>query len=232
MTVLVIEHHEEPSLAVIGETLENLGISTQTVWTARGDSIPEGPENYRGMVLLGGAMDVMDDDNHPYYRALMRLIGQFHDADKPQLGICHGAQMIARTFNARIKLAGPLEFGFVEVRPTTEGRSDPVVGHMEEPHNLFEWHTDHYDLPTGAVQLATGKTYSNQCYRIGRATYGTQFHLEVNQSLVESWISHYPEMAARAPGYEEWLPEQFDAFLKKSMEFCTEMTRRWVDLAN
>ncbi len=230
MTVLVIEHHEEGSLGVVGDTLRDCGIDTQIVWGYRNDPVPDSPNGYTGMILLGGAMSALDDEKHPYFPSLIQLIRRFADEDKPLLGICHGAQMIARAFDAELTLGGPLEFGFHDIAPTEAGTEDPVLGHMKPVQGLFEWHTDHYALPEDAVQLASGRDYPNQGYRIGRATYATQFHFEVDRPLVDSWIAHYMDADDWAPGYKEWLPRQFDQHLEASQSFCREMIRRWLDL--
>lgn len=232
MTVLVIEHHDAPSLGVVGETLKDQQVKTHTVWACRGEAIPVGHDGYDGLILMGGAMNVTDDDRYPYYAPLMDLIRNFHKNNVPVLGICHGAQMIARTFGAEVSLAGPLEFGFHEIKPTARGLDDPVVGHMTDPHYLFQWHTDHYTLPDGAEHLASGHEYPHQCYRIGPTTYATQFHFEIDRPLVESWIRASPDLDRVAPGYAGWLPRQFDDYLNDSMDFCTGMTRRWLDLVD
>lgn len=230
MTILVVEHHDKNSIGVVGDTFDTHKIDTQVVWAQRGDPIPENPNGYTGLVLLGGAMNVLDDDQYPYFPTLVRLIRQFGENDIPVLGICHGAQMIARAYGAEVKLGGPLEFGFHDIMPTGVGVEDPVLGHMKPIHGLFEWHTDHYALPDGAVQLATGNDYPNQAYRIGRATYATQFHFEADRSLIDSWIDSHMDTEDWAPGYKEWLPVQFEQHLEPSKAFCMEMTRRWLDL--
>ena len=98
--------------------------------------------------------------------------------------------------------------------------------------SLFEWHTDHYTLPGDAVQLASGKDYAHQAYRIGRATYATQFHFEVDRPLVDGWIASHAKADSEdwAPGHKTWLPKQFDEHLTASQEFCKKMTQRWLDL--
>jgi GMP synthase (glutamine-hydrolysing) len=232
MTILVIEHHDTPSLGVVGETMAERRVDTHVVWGQQGDPIPESPNGYKGLVLLGGAMSAMDDSNYPYLVPLLRLIRQFADDDIPVLGICHGAQMIARAFDAEVKLDGPFEFGFHEIMPTDATADDPVMGHMLPVQGLFEWHTDHYTLPEGAVHLARGKDYAYQGFRLGRATYATQFHFEADKPLVDSWIGSYTDADDWAPGYEDWLPKQFDQHMDASKEFCAKMTRQWLDLGN
>jgi GMP synthase-like glutamine amidotransferase len=231
MRILVVEQHDKPSLGVVGETLHDLGVEWQTVWGARGDPLPANHREHGGIIVLGGAMSALDDEICPYFPALTRLIHDFAEADRPVLGICLGAQLIARSFDADLHIGGDLEFGFHTVAPTPAAAEDPVLGHLDGPLRLFQWHTDHYALPPGAVRLATGETYDNQAYRVGRTVYGMQFHFEVTGTVVRNWIDATPELEERVPGYRDWLPGQFEAHEKASHIFCRNVTRRWIALA-
>jgi len=231
LRILVIEHHDTPSLGVLGEALIAEKVETHVVWGEDGGPIPDRPDEFDGMVVLGGAMNALDDERCPYFPKLVTLIRGFTDQERPVMGICLGAQLIARTFGGQPHLDGPFEFGFHPVTLTDEGRADPVFGHMPDTLNLFQWHTDHYDLPPDTVKIVSGADYENQAYRIGRATYGTQFHFEVSVPIVEGWLSHHlTGMENRVPGYREWLPRQFEAHMENSKAFCREVTRRWLGL--
>lgn len=229
--VLAVEQHEQPSTGVVGETLGEMGVGIQTVWGARGDALPRDHREHDGIIVLGGAMTALDDDQRPYFPALIRLIREFAEADKPVLGICLGAQLVARAFGAELRLAGDLEIGFHTVAPTPAAADDPVLGELDGPLPLFQWHTDHYALPPGAELLAAGGQYENQAYRIGRTVYATQFHFEVTESVVRSWIDTTPGLEAQAPGCRDWLPAQFAEHGEASMAFCRAVTRRWIALA-
>lgn len=231
MRVLLIEHHDKSSVGVVGETLHDMGIETPTVWCEFGDPVPENDREYDGIVILGGTMSAVDDESHPYLPRLTALVREFADADKPVLGICLGSQLIARAYGAEPRLGGPLEFGFHPVTPTRLGETDPVMRHLGRPQPLFQWHTDHYTLPEGAVHLAVGEHYENQAYRIGRAVYGMQFHFEVTEAQVRSQIADVPDFDDHVPGHEEWLPRQFALHEAASNTFCRRVVRDWAALA-
>lgn len=230
MRILVVEHHHKPSVGVIGETLHELGFETPTVWCASGEALPPGHHEHEGIVVLGGAMTALDDERCPYLPGLARLIRDFAEADKPVLGVCLGAQLIARAFDAVLRIGGPLEFGFHTVTPTAAAASDPVLRHLDRPLPLFQWHTDHYELPQGAVHLAVGENHENQAYRIGRAVYGMQFHFEVTEAQVQAQIDETPGFDDQVPDYREWLPDQFAAHEQESNAFCRNVTRAWAEL--
>lgn len=231
MQVLVVEHHSRPSVGIVGETLHDLGVTIDTVWGGRGDVLPSSHRDHDAIVVLGGSMTALDDETCPYFPSLIRLLRQFAEADKPVLGICLGAQLVARAFEAELRLGGELEFGFHDVMPTSAAAEDPVLCHLDASLPLFQWHTDHYALPPDAELLATGDRYPNQCYRIGRTVYGMQFHLEVTRSMVQGWTDATPDLDEWVPGYRLWLPQQFVAHEQASNELCRAVTRRWLALA-
>jgi len=141
------------------------------------------------------------------------------------------AQLVARAYGAQCHLGRDFEFGFCPISLTEAGKGDPVVGHMLPDQGLFEWHTDHYGLPEGAINLATGTEYPNQCFCIGRATYAMQFHFEITQDIVEGWIRMTGDFCERnVPGYQDWLPGQFETHMDASMDFCRTATRNWLAL--
>lgn len=230
--ILAVEHHDAPSLGVVGETLVAEGAKIQVVWGEDGDPIPKSTDDYAGMIILGGTMNAVDDERCPYFPDLVSLIRQFNDQDRPVMGICLGAQLIARAYDAEANLDGPFEFGFHSVSLTTQGKKDPVVSNTADSVHVFEWHTDHYTLPRNAVRLIKGRAYPNQAFRIGRTTYGMQFHLEATTELIEAWISNNPNLAERAPGFEEWLPPQIVSHMVPANAFCRELTRRWLKLCS
>lgn len=232
MRILAVEHHDKPTIGVIGETLEELGAEIRTIWGMYGDPLPARHREYDGLIVMGGTMNAGDDEQCPYFPPLVGLIREFAEADKPVLGVCLGAQLIARAFDAELVIGGDLEFGFHPVRPTAAAAADPVLAHFDRPLPLFQWHNDHYTLPPSAERLASGDRYVNQAYRIGRTVYGAQFHFEVTQAQVEDQINHTPDFDAEVPGHREWLPAQFAAHEEASNAFCRSLTRRWAALAN
>jgi len=229
MRIAVVEHHAEPSLGIIGEVLNEKGVQVETYWGAKGDTVPD-RAIHDGLIVLGGAMNAADDKQCPYFPDLLEAIRDYTRDDKPVLGVCLGAQLVARAFEADLRLDGEFEFGFHDISPTQHASDEPVFEVLDRELPLFQWHTDHYKLPVGATRLATNENYPNQAYRIGEATYGCQFHFEADEGLVDGWIASSSDLDEKVPGYAEWLPGQFADHGVNSQAFCREVVGRWLSL--
>ena len=154
------------------------------------------------LVVFGGEQAATDDHTHPYLPRLARLMADYTAMDRPVLGICLGSQILARAFGGENHLGTAPEFGWVDVGLTEAGRADPVLSAVPETFPIFQWHSDTFTLPEGAVHLASSPTAAHQAFRIGRATYGTQFHFEASRSVVRDWSRTFPDAIERMlPGW-------------------------------
>ena len=149
------------------------------------------------LVVFGGEQAATDDHIHPYLPALADLMATYTQADKPVLGICLGSQLLARAFGATNHLGTAPEFGWVDVTLTEAGRTDPVLSQVPQTFPIFQWHSDTFTLPPGATHLAHSATARHQAFRLGRATYGTQFHFEASRPVVADWLRRFPDGVAR-----------------------------------
>lgn len=156
------------------------------------------------LVVFGGEQTALDDHAHPYLPDLARLMAAYTAMDRPVLGICLGSQILARAYGAENHLGTAPEFGWVDVSLTEAGRADPVLSQVPATFPIFQWHSDTFTLPNGATHLAHSPTAKAQAFRIGRATYGTQFHFEASRSVVRDWSQTFPEIIERMlPGWTE-----------------------------
>jgi len=145
-------------------------------------------EEIGGLIVFGGEMNVDESDRHPYLLTERELMRRAVDAGLPVLGICLGAQLLARAFDARVYRAPVRELGFKPVRVTEGGERDPLVSAFRTGDRVFQWHEDTFDLPAGADLLAAGDDVPNQAFRLGRTAWGVQFHFEVDADGVEAWL--------------------------------------------
>ncbi|MFA5120975.1 type 1 glutamine amidotransferase, partial [Zavarzinia sp.] len=200
---------------------------------AAGSPLPEGPGDYDALLVLGGPMSANDDAGYPALAGVMRLIRQFAAEDRPVLGICLGAQLIARAFGARVYPLGTTEIGFLPLELTADGAADPLFAGLAQAQHLMQWHEDTFDLPAGAARTLTGPDCPNQGFRLGRATYAFQCHFEATADIARDWLrgqaafvaGQYPEVLA---GFEAGLHRH----LPGAATFAARVTERFLALSN
>jgi GMP synthase (glutamine-hydrolysing) len=197
-------------------------------WT--GQPLPDAPEA-DALVVFGGEQSATADHTHPYLPGLARLMQAYTQADKPVLGICLGSQLLARAFGAENHLGTAPEFGWTDVTLTKAGRADPVLSQVPETFPIFQWHSDTFTLPDGAVHLAHSATARHQAFRIGRATYGTQFHFEASRPVVADWLARFPDgVEAMAPGWAATHTAQAQTHGHRADSHGLALARAWVSL--
>jgi GMP synthase (glutamine-hydrolysing) len=151
------------------------------------------------LVVLGGPIGAYEEQSFPFLADELRLVETRIAAGRPVLGICLGAQVIARSLGARVYPGPVKEIGWAPIRLTTEG-SASCLRHLKNDVPVLHWHGDTFDLPDGATRLASSTHYENQAFSYDAAVLALQFHLEVAPAQLERWfIGHSVEIAA-APG--------------------------------
>jgi GMP synthase (glutamine-hydrolysing) len=163
-------------------------------------------DRYKGLIVLGGPMNVEDRHRRAHLTTELRAIERALEQGKPVLGICLGAQLLAHVLGAPVRRHARSEIGWYELVATRDGRDDPVLGALGDRHHVFQWHHYTYELPAGASQLARTETCEQQAFRFGGNAYGFQFHLEADAALVERWLdlpAFRAELAAAGLGGDE-----------------------------
>jgi len=152
------------------------------------------------LISLGGPIGAYDDDIYPVLKPVLRLLERRLAADRPTLGICFGAQLIARALGARVYPGGRKEIGWSAITLTEAGRTSPLRHLGPESTPVLHWHGDTFDLPRGGALLASTEVYAHQAFAMSRNVLGVQFHPEVTAAGLERWyIGHACEIAG-APG--------------------------------
>ncbi|WP_313195700.1 type 1 glutamine amidotransferase [Shinella zoogloeoides] len=204
MRVLVVENDRVTLLGQIGAALDEAGAELDICRPHAGDPLPAGESGHDAIVVMGGPQNALDDESHAYLPALTALMRRFGEADKSVLGVCLGSQLLARAYGAANHIGTAPEFGWCTIALTGDGAGDPVLSAAAGAFPIFQWHSDTFSLPEGAVRLATNDAAQNQAFRLGRAIYGTQFHFEANREVVEEWVRIFPDhIAGLAPGWLE-----------------------------
>ncbi len=194
----MMQRHMKPVLCVRNDRDDTLGIAAavlaeEGIPILRLDGFEDGinwPEldQIGGLVVFGGEMNVDETARYPSLLTQRHLMRRAVDAGVPVLGICLGAQMLARALNARVYPAPVRELGFHPVTITAAGHLDPLLSVFASGDRVFQWHEDTFDLPEGATLLAAGDQVPVQAFRFGRHAWGVQFHFEVDRAGVEAWL--------------------------------------------
>jgi GMP synthase (glutamine-hydrolysing) len=225
--IVVIRVQTSAPLGIAAEALDGYGAD----WTYLDvfDTV-EWPDvdDIRGIVALGGGMNVDRVDTYPFLQQSRELLRAAVDRSVPVMGICLGAQMLARALGAEVKQAPSRVVGFRKVTATPEGMDDPVLAPFAPESKVFYFHEDAFDLPDGAELLFSGPTVANQAYRFGESAYGVQWHLEVNQEIVSDWCNETPILESEwgvtkaevLKEAEAMLPAQQDAGRKTMVNFA------------
>jgi GMP synthase-like glutamine amidotransferase len=208
MRVLVVENYDNTGLGQVGAALARAGAEIDLRRAHRGDPLPDGVNGHDAMVVLGGGQNALADDDYPYFPRLLDLLRDFERHDRAVLGICLGSQILARAFGASNQIGGASEFGWHEIELAGAARADAVLGALPDRFPIFQWHDDTFALPARAERLARNAVAENQAFRIGRATYGIQFHFEADRPLLRQWNAAFSDhIAERHP---DW-PGRFES---------------------
>lgn len=140
------------------------------------------------LVVLGGHMNVDEVAEYPFLQQEVDWIREALQRNVPVLGICLGAQLLAKSLGARVYANPVKEIGWYDIE-VLAAADDPMFGGLKGPHTVFQWHGDTFDLPAGAVQLARSALCEQQAFRCGATAFGLQFHLEVTAPMVEQWLT-------------------------------------------
>ena len=150
------------------------------------------------LIVLGGSMGANDEHKHPFLTDLKRLIRSVVEAGIPYLGICLGGQLLAAALCAQVVSGRWEELGTLPVQLTAEGLSDQLFQGFSARITTFQWHHDSFDLPEGAVLLASSSACPHQAFRVGANAWGLQFHPEVTEQIIRDWSAWDPATARQA----------------------------------
>jgi len=186
--LLVCQHVPHEILGTLNPLLKNAGFRIRYVNFGRHPDAEPSLEGYHGLVVLGGPMSVNDASRLPHLGTEMKLIEEAMKRNLPVLGICLGAQLIAKTLGADVYPNKEKEIGWYHLAPTKEAGRDSLFAAFRETEMIFQWHGETFNIPHGASHLATSSRCGNQAFRYGMNVYGLQFHLEVDEPMIRRWL--------------------------------------------
>jgi GMP synthase-like glutamine amidotransferase len=192
MNVLIVKHIEIEGPGLIEYCLKHEKIPYQILTLNPSVRLPK-PDDFTHIVILGGPMNVYEEDHYPFLREEDLFIKEAIQRGKSILGICLGAQLIAKALGAKVLKAPVKEIGWYDVSLTRIGSIDPIFSHLPKKFSVFQWHEDTFEIPHSATLIATSSPVPYQAFRYGDNAYGLQFHLEVTQEMIREWMETYEE---------------------------------------
>jgi GMP synthase (glutamine-hydrolysing) len=190
--VLVFQHVAAEPLGTLDPMLRDRGHRIRYVNFHRAPGARPDVRRYNALIVLGGPQMPDQGDVYPHLNVEMRCIEEALKREMPVLGICLGAQLLAYTLGGGVQPLPTWEIGWYDLIPTAQSAADPLFCSLVQTHPVFQWHGYTFDIPAGAVHLARSASCENQAFRYGSNAYGLQFHLELDERLINRWLS-YPE---------------------------------------
>jgi GMP synthase (glutamine-hydrolysing) len=227
--VLIILHQETSTAGRLGHALVGRGFALDVRRPRHGDPLPDTMADHAGAIIFGGPMSANDDTD--YIRREIDWTAVPLKEDKPLLGICLGAQMLARQLGARIypHADGHAEIGYYPIHPTERGLAICAPW----PEQVYQWHREGFDLPAGAELLAEGDSFPVQAFRSGSG-YALQFHPDVTHATICRWTArgherllmpnakpraaHFADRAVYDPAGRAWLAAFLNHWLGKASD--------------
>jgi len=216
LSILIVKNIVTEGPGTIEEFLTKEGIPFNTVELGSGETPPP-LERFDTLVVMGGPMGVYEMDQYPHLRIGSRFIREARNRGIKVFGICLGAQMLAHCLGAEVYKGPKEEIGWCSIEITGDGLEDPRmrklaihprVGNFWRKFKVLHLHRDTFDLPVGAVLLASSELCKHQAFRYGVNVYGFQFHIEVTKDMLLEWFEGNPErnhiMGESEKIYEEY----------------------------
>ena len=151
------------------------------------------------LIILGGPIGVYDELDYPFVVDEIRILKERLAVDLPTIGICLGAQLMARALGARVYPGQEKEIGWSPIQLSLAGNISPL-SNLAPDYMMFHWHGDTFDLPEGSVRLASSDKYKNQAFAWGECGLALQFHPEVTANGLEHWFVGHAHEISKTPG--------------------------------
>jgi GMP synthase-like glutamine amidotransferase len=198
--VVILQHEPSVPPGVITDVMERMSVE-QTVFEAWHDESWPEVDELGGLVVMGGTMNVDETDRYPFLARSRALMRDALEDEVPTLGVCLGAQMMARVLGTDVFRAEPRNAFFSPVELTPAGADDPVLQSFAGGVPVLQFHEDTFKVPDGAVALASSETSGlSQAFRYGDNAYAVQFHFEVDHDIVSEWCEDIGDKAM----VQEW----------------------------
>lgn len=224
--VLFIQHGDVDKPGLLAEALRAEGIELQ-VFHAWREAVFPNLEEFHGLALGGGGQSVWEVEKYPYLDFECRMVREAVERGIPVIGLCLGAQLIARAFGGEVRRAKQKEIGFFPVELNAAGRLDPIVGALPPGFPATHWHGDVFEIPESCQNLGSSDLTPNQILRVGPNCLGFQFHLEMTPPLFEELVRDSEDFFHDCGLDPEALIQESREVLPRLVPAAREVFRRW-----
>jgi GMP synthase (glutamine-hydrolysing) len=226
--IYVLQHHAVENLGNIAEALEGAALAWQYVRVHEGQPVPKEMKGAGGLIVMGGPMGVYQTERYPFLREEMALIEDAIKHERPVLGVCLGAQIVAAALGAKVE-RNPRgkEIGWHPIRLEAGASDDRLMRGLPESLTPFHWHGDIFELPSGAVSLASSDKTPCQAFRYGDKTYAFQFHFEVTPASVAAMAEAFAKDLQREKIAADEMIAQSDRHATQLEQIAGTVFSRW-----
>ncbi len=193
MKILVVQHSPHEGLGTLEEEIAAQKFIATTLKVFENPVFPSGAEleGFGALIILGGPMGAYEEDKYPWLRKELLVIGEALRQKKPILGICLGAQLLAKAAGARVYKGSVKEIGWYPIRfDDWFSKRNPLTFQLDlaNPHTVFQWHRDTFEFPVEGYRLAWNENYPGQMFSFQGNAIGIQFHPEMTESMIRNWL--------------------------------------------
>ncbi len=189
--ILFLKHIDIEGPGIFENLFEKEGFDIKVIDLDKNSVMPEDSSGIKAVVILGGPMNVYQEDEHSFLKDENNFIQMLIKKKIPCLGICLGAQLLAKALGAKVRKSSVREIGFHDVCLTEDGLENPLFEGLGYSMKAFQWHEDTFDIPKKGMLLAESMGCENQAFYFGENVYGLQFHVEVDGPMIENWMKTY-----------------------------------------
>ncbi len=189
--IVVLKHIGIEGPGTLGAFFQKSGFDIKEIELQDGAEVPNDLTGIVALVILGGPMNVYEEEKFPFLQKENAFIQQALARNVPLLGVCLGAQLLAKACGAKVGKSPSPEVGFFDILLTEEGNKDPFLKGIKPRFKAFQWHEDMFELPQKSRWLASSQGCPHQAFRVGEKAYCLQFHVEVDLPMIIAWMKEY-----------------------------------------
>ena len=226
-SVLFIQHGDTDKPGLLGAVLDARRVGMEVRHPYAQDELPDDLEAFDGLAIGGGAQSAYEQEKYPYLSRECELIREATRKEKPVLGLCLGAQLMALALGAHVRRGDRQEIGFFPVTLDPIARYDTVWCDLPTDFVTTHWHGDVFDLPPAGMRLGSSALTPNQLFRYGRGLYGLQFHLEMTPEIFDEMVVDSTDYLTEAGADPERLRVEAREVLPAVREMAETVFSRW-----